>query len=121
MGAFLAEACEEGDGFTVTSGELYRAYETWCKEAGERPRNQREFGMRLSERGYDSGKGAGGVRRWRGLRIQPDSGGTSGTSGGCFGLSAKRASTYSAYTESTATSATSATNADAYRTAKDGG
>lgn len=120
VGAFLAEACEVGDYFTVLAGELYRAYEAWCKDAGERPRTQREFGMRLGERGFDSGKGTGGVRRWRGLRIQAEASGTSGTSGGGSGLIARTNASCRGYAESTATSATPATGADAYRTAKDG-
>lgn len=123
IGAFVSEACEVGEHLTAASADLYRAYANWCDEAGERPRTQREFGMRLSERGFEPDKGTGGSRRRRGLAIFEGYGvsGASGTSGGGFGLIASRAATHRAYAESTATCATTATRtgaADDYRHAK---
>ncbi len=69
IGAFVSESCEVGIHFTVASADLYRAYSTWCEEAGERPRSQRELGMRLAERGFDRSKGTAGARRWHGLTV----------------------------------------------------
>jgi putative DNA primase/helicase len=71
VGAFITEECELGSQFTAPASELYKAYVTWCEEAGERPRSQRDLGMRLSERGLE--KGSNGIaRRWRGIRLRTD-------------------------------------------------
>lgn len=72
VGAFLAECCKVAPGFTVTSAALYRAYAEWCKEAGEHPRTQREFGMRLSERGFERSR-TGVARGWRGIAVCEES------------------------------------------------
>jgi putative DNA primase/helicase len=91
IGAFVADCCEVGSHHTAAAGDLYRSYSTWCDEAGERPRMQREFGMRLGERGFEASKGTGGIRRWRGLMIAGGEapGGASGASGSGFGLIAR--------------------------------
>lgn len=79
IGAFISEECELSMMFTAGASELYRRYTAWCDEAGERARPQREFGMRLTERGLE--KGSNGVaRRWQGIRLRPD--GTDGTDAG---------------------------------------
>jgi len=68
VGAFLEECCSVAPGFHAPAGDLYRAYADWCKEAGEPSRNQRDFGMRLSERGFErfrTGKG----HHWRGITV----------------------------------------------------
>lgn len=88
IGSFVSEVCDIGAGLTASASALYRAYCEWCEEAGERPRNQREFGMRLSERGFEASKGTGGARRWRGLSPARASG-ASGASGSDTGLNAK--------------------------------
>lgn len=121
IGAFVMESCEVGDCFTATAAELYRTYSTWCDEAGERPRTQREFGMRLSERGFEQVR-TGSSRRWRGLSVSSPSGfgdGSDGSDGG-FGLIAKKSSSHKGYSQSSVTSVTSVTNADDYRATKDG-
>ena len=71
VGAFITEECELGLQFTTPSSELYRSYVTWCEEAGERPRSQRELGMRLAERGLEQAR-IGKGRRWRGIRLTGD-------------------------------------------------
>ncbi|MCQ4164698.1 DNA primase family protein [Tahibacter harae] len=115
IGAFISECCRENPFFTVPASDLYKAYVEWCENSGERPRPQRDFGMRLSERGFDAEKGTGGKRRWRGIGLADS--GTSGGSGGGLGLVHARNISQAAHTRSTATSAT---NATAYRAAKDG-
>src|SRR5690606_29043949 len=59
VGAFLEECCNVAPGFTSKASDLYRAYAEWCKDAGEHPRTQREFGMRLSERGFERSRSNG--------------------------------------------------------------
>lgn len=71
IGGFLEEATDPGEYFSVEAGELYRCYSQWCDDNGDRPRNQREFGMRLSERGFERFR-SNGVRRWRGMRLVED-------------------------------------------------
>lgn len=71
VGLFLSEFCEVLPGLTVTAGDLYRAYVQWCEEAGEHAKSQRDFGMRLSERGFERVR-YGGIHRWRGLTIRND-------------------------------------------------
>lgn len=71
IGAFLSECTEGGDLCSTAAGQLYRAYSEWCKDSGDRPRPQREFGMRLSERGFENFQSSG-VRKWRGLMLAVD-------------------------------------------------
>jgi len=49
---------------------LYTAYTAWAEENGERPASQKAFGLRLTERGFISGRGSGGGRLWAGLRLR---------------------------------------------------
>lgn len=114
VGLFLVEFCELGSGLTVTAGELYRAYSQWCDEAGERARSQREFGLRLSERGFERVR-YGGVHRWRGLTVRNDHGLSGAPCAPCApdsGLSATRDTSHRAYAESRGTSGTSGTYRD---------
>lgn len=69
VGAYLDESCEIGAYLTAGAGDLYKDYSQWCEAAGEHARPQREFGMRLTERGFAQTRGAGGIRLWRGLGL----------------------------------------------------
>jgi len=71
VGAFLKDECELLQGITTPAGRLYRAYEAWAATNGERPRSQRDFGMRLTERGFEQAR-TGGARMWRGVRLNND-------------------------------------------------
>lgn len=51
LGAFLADRCVQIQGARVKSGKLYGAYLEWCQASGESPRNLRQFGASLTERG----------------------------------------------------------------------
>ena len=115
LGAFIAEACEVGDYFTAHSSELYTAYCTWCEDAGERARSQRELGMRLAERGFEQAR-IGKSRRWRGLRI---TGVASDASDPALGLSTTRSNLQGAYTGFDVHTS-HATPASDYRKARDG-
>ena len=61
----------------------------WCDDAGERPETQKTFGMRLTERGFESARSSSGVNKGRkvwhgiGLRndIKPPGGGDDGSPG----------------------------------------
>ena len=51
---FLEDCTEPGD--AVASGVLYRAYETWCVDRGEKPWTQRALTNALEERGFKPGR-----------------------------------------------------------------
>ena len=73
MATFLGDECVVEDGASVSSADLYKAYETWCEATGERPATQRFFGIRLGERQFERRK-YGEYRRWYwfGLRLRHD-------------------------------------------------
>ena len=96
-----------GDYFTVSSGDLYRAYQQWTQDAGERAVNQRDFGLRLAERGFQSAR-TKKERRWRGLRVG-DTGDAGDTS---FRLSATRARAPQTYMEKPVTASPRVTPLD---------
>jgi hypothetical protein len=58
----------------------------WCSDAGEHPDTQRSFGLRLSERGFDSFRYSGGVNKgrkgWKGIGIQSTDNQADGASDG---------------------------------------
>lgn len=115
VGAFIAEECELGMHFTTPSSDLYRSYVAWCEEAGERPRSQRELGMRLTERGLERSS-TGTVRRWRGIRVRTDTTDTSDTDSGFFPTREK----LQGRNTEIARLVSVASGADDYRRAKDG-
>lgn len=124
VGAFLSECCVIHDHLTAPAGDLYRAYTQWCEDGGERPRPQREFGLRLSERGFERAR-ANGTHRWRGVGLaDSESSAPSAPSAPDSGMSSKESPTRSAYTDIWGTSGTSGTDpcsAADYRRASRGG
>jgi putative DNA primase/helicase len=74
VGEFIEDRCEVGrrDHHQASAGELYAAYKEWCEEMGFRTANQKSFGMRLSERGFERAR-HGQRRRWYwfGLSLRP--------------------------------------------------
>ena len=118
IGAFLEEICLIDQRMTASAGDLYRAYTTWCDATGEYARSQRDFGIRLAERGFTQTRGTGGVRRWRGvgLREVTQRGGSDPHSG----MSGMRELSLKTHTRKTVTSATDVTAACEYTRAKEG-
>ena len=49
FGAFLAECTVTVKGHETKASELYKAYETWCADNGERPIGGKQFGLKLTE------------------------------------------------------------------------
>lgn len=70
LGLFIDECCTVSDCLTVSSGDLYTAYRQWCDNGGYRAMNQRNLGLGLKERGFETHKGTGGKRCWRGIGVQ---------------------------------------------------
>jgi putative DNA primase/helicase len=71
MADFLAERCFVAPGASATAKELYSSYTSWAEAMGEkRPYSQTAFGSALRERGFESGRGAGGRTVWYGIGVQ---------------------------------------------------
>ena len=71
IGAFLQDECEIGSEFKEPFTTLYKRYEEWCEDGGERAETRRKFNARLKERGRFEARrsGPGGSNEWRGLRL----------------------------------------------------
>ncbi len=71
LGAFLSDACEEAQQYTISVADLYEAYTSWCQAASEDPLGKTSFSRRLKERGKTSKKtGHDNVTTWFGLRLR---------------------------------------------------
>jgi putative DNA primase/helicase len=68
IGAWIADCCDVDAKATSSATELYASYSAWCTTGNERPRSQRDVGMRLRERGFERERGAAGMR-WHGLKV----------------------------------------------------
>lgn len=69
VGAFLSECCILTPEVKTVTGALYETYKKWCEDTGEFTLNQRNFGMRLAERGLESAQSSGN-RWWKGIGIR---------------------------------------------------
>jgi putative DNA primase/helicase len=71
IGAFLQDECELGGEHRESFTELYKRYEEWYEEGGERAETRRKFNARLKERGGFVARrsGPGGANEWHGLRL----------------------------------------------------
>jgi phage/plasmid-associated DNA primase len=74
LGDFFEARCVLDPNATAPASALYKQYEMWCDDTGERQETQTAFGARLTERGFGSFRFTGGVNRgrkgWRGIGIQ---------------------------------------------------
>lgn len=73
---FLAEAVEDGILVAEPEAEMtisasYATYVTWSRTNNTFPIGKTRFGQRLTDLGYGTRKGAGGVRMRVGLRLNP--------------------------------------------------
>jgi putative DNA primase/helicase len=59
VGTFLAEKCVRGPSYKVKAGELYAAFKDWAEGAGERSMSQREFGLVMTQRGFERQESSG--------------------------------------------------------------
>jgi putative DNA primase/helicase len=70
LGDFLADRCLRGERLQVGKDELYRAYQEWCEDAGERSETKRKLGMLLKERGFGDGRNSERTKRiWKGIGL----------------------------------------------------
>jgi putative DNA primase/helicase len=69
IGQFIDDCCTCIREATVKASVIYAEYCKWCETNHETALKQRNFGVKLSERGFTSAKGTGGVRIWRGVGL----------------------------------------------------
>jgi putative DNA primase/helicase len=71
IGAFLQDECDISPSHREPFTTLYKRYEEWCEEGGERAETRRKFNARLKERGRFEARrsGPGGANEWHGLRL----------------------------------------------------
>jgi putative DNA primase/helicase len=61
LAAFIDEDCVTAPGIWIKFADLYQGYVNWCQRSGVPAESKREFGNRLTERGYAPDKGAKNV------------------------------------------------------------
>jgi putative DNA primase/helicase len=67
---FFTECCMLAPQVSASAKELYQAYCAHAEKAGEkRFLTQRDFGLRLGERGLEPGRGTAGKHIWRGIGL----------------------------------------------------
>src|SRR5215210_6004739 len=70
IGDFMADRCYRSERLEVPKDELYKAYQVWCDDAGERHDTKRKFGMLLIERGIEDGRNSDRTKRiWKGIGL----------------------------------------------------
>ena len=69
MGQFLSECCDLGSSLIEKSGELYKAYRTYCIENNEYIRSTTDFYSSLDSRGFGRHKMKSGVKIY-GLKLK---------------------------------------------------
>jgi len=66
---FLGEMYDLIPSAYVEKQEVYRAYQQWCDTNGEHYSTSRFFGKRMRERGFETDRGNGGRKTWKGLKL----------------------------------------------------
>jgi putative DNA primase/helicase len=76
LAAFIEDRCVVREGIVAPATPLYKHYQMWCDDAGEKPETQKMFGMRLRERGFVSDKIKRGPHKdrkgWFGIGLRAD-------------------------------------------------
>jgi putative DNA primase/helicase len=76
LAAFIEDRCVVREGMVAPATPLYKQYQMWCDDAGEKPETQKMFGMRLRERGFVNDKIKRGPHKdrkgWFGIGLRAD-------------------------------------------------
>jgi putative DNA primase/helicase len=70
LGEFLAENCIADEGYSIPTGELFRAYEKWLKETYGLEINKMALGRLMAKKGIAS-KSRSGQRHYVGVALKP--------------------------------------------------
>lgn len=69
LGAWLVDACREGENEWCAASELFECYQDWAQTRGERAWSLRAFSMALQERGFEKDRrttrGYSGLTVWQ--------------------------------------------------------
>jgi len=75
LGQWLEEECdgEPGNDFKqATTAELFESWSAYAHRAGEDPGSKKSFSEQMQKRGFESHRGTGGSRGFRGVRKRPN-------------------------------------------------
>jgi hypothetical protein len=76
LAAFIEDRCVVRKEAVAPATPLYKQYQIWCDDTGEKPETQKMFGMRLRERGFASDKIKRGPHKdrkgWFGIGLRAD-------------------------------------------------
>jgi putative DNA primase/helicase len=73
LGDFISEVCIKQPFASVKVGELYKLFQTFCEENGEKNSlSRRKFSDELKKRGFENEQGTGGYYYWRGLGVKAE-------------------------------------------------
>jgi putative DNA primase/helicase len=63
LGQFLGEECKSGSlSQSISASTLYKAYQYWCDESGNREMTKTQFGRKLGDKGIEKKKTSKGIR-----------------------------------------------------------
>lgn len=68
IGRFLDECCVTGGESRISSKALYKKYESYCEEVGEKAMSKHNFGRKIGERGFENFR-TSSERGWKGLTL----------------------------------------------------
>jgi putative DNA primase/helicase len=71
LGDFLTDCTLSADTESVSVGELYRCYQNWSRDLGEKAVSARSFSIRLKERGFSQSR-TKTARYWAKIRMTED-------------------------------------------------
>jgi putative DNA primase/helicase len=69
VGQFIDECCMCIPEASVKEGVIYAEYCKWCETNHENALNQRNFGLKLSARGFTRARGTANVHIWKGIGL----------------------------------------------------
>jgi putative DNA primase/helicase len=74
LAAFVEDECVVRPDAWCKFADLYAAYVRWCEDSNEAAEKKRQFGMRLTERGFEKAAGTGNVKIRKGIALRHDPG-----------------------------------------------
>jgi putative DNA primase/helicase len=72
LAQFLDEECTVQPYAKIKATALYQTWATWCLRLGHASMSQKDFGLRMTERGFERKRGAGGTYQYVGLGLAVD-------------------------------------------------
>ena len=65
--ARFLSCCVQGPRSQVTKDGLHKYFLAWCDKSDEKPISKRSFGGKLRAKGFETFRGTGGTRYWKGI------------------------------------------------------